>query len=110
MNIGGGEMAKDTVEAIRQAEQKALQLEKDTALQQEVILQKAKEEAEHIVAAAVKEVLEIAKLDMEKAVVQGKKIMEDATNRAEKEILQLKERVKAKEPETLSLIVSSIIN
>lgn len=101
-------MAKETVQAVRQAELKAAQIEKEAIEKREIILQKAKEEAKKIISSAEKEDRDLSLKDLEKVQSQGTELMKTAVQRAEREILLMNEMVKRKEPAAIDLVLSEI--
>ena len=102
-------MAKETVQAVRQAELNAAQIEKDATAEKDAILSKAQEDAKISVTSITKDALAKAKQDLEQAEVQGAELMEFAVQRVEQEILMLKEMVKSKEQAAIELVLSQVI-
>ena len=102
-------MAKETVQAVRQAELNAAQIEKDATVKKDAILSKAQEEAKISISSITKDALAKAKQDLERAEVQGAEFMEIAVQRVEQEILMLKEMVKGKEQVAIDLVLSEVI-
>ena len=60
-------MAKETVEAVRQAELDAVKLEREAALKKDAILQKASEDAKLLILSSTKEALAKASKDLKEA-------------------------------------------
>lgn len=102
-------MAKETVQAVRQAEEKAAQIEKEAAAKGEALIQKARVDAKNLVTTMTKDVLSNGEKDLEKVQLQSKALMEAAVQKAEKEILLLKEMVKSKEQAAIDLVLSEVI-
>ncbi len=109
MNIGGEKMAKESVQAVRQAELNAAQIEKDAAKKKDTILLGAQEEAKSTISSMTKEALAKAEEDLKLAQQSGTEFMETAVKRAEKEISLLKEMVKSKEQAAIDLILLEVI-
>jgi V/A-type H+-transporting ATPase subunit G/H len=109
MYIGGDEMAKETIQSIRQAELKAEQIEKDAYDKHEELINKALDEAKTIVSNMTNEAKLQGSKELELAKSQGKSIMDEVVERAEKEIMLLKELSKGKEKEAIQLVLSEII-
>jgi V/A-type H+/Na+-transporting ATPase subunit G/H len=102
-------VAIEIVQAVRQAEQDAAKLEKEAALKAEAIIQKANEDAKSLISSMTKEVLAKAEKDLEQVQLQGAELMVTAVQKAEKEILLLKEIVKGKEETAINLVLSEVI-
>lgn len=102
-------MAIEIVQAISQAEQEAARLEKEASAKAEAIIQQAKEDGKSLITAMTNEVLGKTKQDLEKAELQGKELMITAVQRAEKEIVLLKEIVKSREQAAIDLVLSEVI-
>lgn len=102
-------MAKETVDAVRQAELNATQIEKDATVKRDSIILNAQEEAKTIISTLIKEAQNIAEQNSRQVQSQGEEFMKNAEVKAEKEILLLKELTKSKEQETIHLILSEVI-
>ncbi len=102
-------MAKETVQAVRQAELNAANIEKDAAVKSEAIILKAFEDAKLMIAAKTKEALFNADEMKKQAQSEGTDLIESAVLRAEQEILLLKEVVKSKEQAAIDLIISELV-
>ena len=102
-------MAKETVLAVRQAEEKAAQIEKEATLKGEEMIQKAKDEAKILVSSMTKENLKAAEKKLADTQITGEKLMKEALQKAEKEIILLKEIVKSKEQSAINLCLSEVI-
>ncbi|WFR55316.1 hypothetical protein QA584_17090 [Anaerocolumna sp. AGMB13025] len=102
-------MAIEIVQAVRKAEQDAYGKEKETFQQAEAIVQKANEDAKVLISSITKEVLSKAENDLKQAELQGAELMVTAVQKAEKEILLLKEIVKSKEQTAIELVLSEVL-
>lgn len=102
-------MAKETVNAVRQAELNAMQLEKEAVAQKEAIQNEAQQNAKVMITSMTREAIAKADKDLNNARLKGTEIVEAAKVKAEKEVLLIKEMIKGKEQEALKHILSSII-
>ncbi|MGB8452637.1 MAG: hypothetical protein WCD89_09915 [Anaerocolumna sp.] len=102
-------MAIEIVQAVRQAEQEAARLEKEASFQAEAIIQKANEDAKSLISSMIREILVKAEKDLEQVQLQGSELTVTAVQKAEKEILLLKEIVKSKEQAAIDLVLSEVI-
>jgi hypothetical protein len=102
-------MAKETVQAVRQAELNAAQAEKDAIIQRDAMILKAQEDAKVIISTMTKEALNNAELNLKQAQIQGEELLKAAELKAEKEILLLKEMTKSKEQTAINLILSEVV-
>lgn len=102
-------MAKETVQAVRQVELNALQIQKDADLKKDEILINAEQEAKQLVAAKTKQALAKAEQDLLIANQQGMQLIEAAKQKGEKEVLFLKETADLKEQEAIKMIISCVI-
>ncbi|MDF2586281.1 MAG: hypothetical protein K0S41_122 [Anaerocolumna sp.] len=102
-------MAKETVQAVRSAELNAAQLEKDALIKRDAILREAEEKAKNMISEKTKEAIAKAEIDLEKAQLQGKEIMDKAIIRANQEILMMQELVKGKEQVAIDLVLKEVI-
>lgn len=109
MYIGGDEMAKETIQSIKQAELKAEQIEKDAFDKHEELINKALDEVKTIVFNMTNDAKLQSSKELELAKGQGKSIMDEVVERAEKEIMLLKELSKGKEKEAIKIVLSEII-
>lgn len=101
-------MAVETIEAVRNAEQFAMQKEKEALKERDAILLKAQQDANELISVTTKGAQKKAKSDLEMAQIQGTKVIEEAKLRANGEIIKLKETVSKKEQEAIKLIISTI--
>jgi V/A-type H+/Na+-transporting ATPase subunit G/H len=102
-------MAMETVQAVRQAELNAAQLEKEAIQKRELILAEAQQNAKSMITSMTKEALAKAEQKLLEANGQGAKRMETSKQNAEKEVLLMKEMLKSKEQEAIKLVLSSVI-
>ena len=102
-------MAKETVQAVRQAELKAAQIEKDAIQKREEILLEAQQNAKAMITSITKETQKKAVSDLEQAQSQGDELVEAAKLKAEKEILLMKEMTKSKEQAAINHVLSVVI-
>lgn len=102
-------MAKETVQAVRQAELNALQKEREALQKKEEIIAKAQQQAKEIINSKVKQAMEKAESDFAKAKQRGEEIANAARVKAEDEVLIMKEMVGRKEEAAIKLILSSVI-
>jgi V/A-type H+/Na+-transporting ATPase subunit G/H len=102
-------MAKETVEAVRQAEIQAAQIEKDSFDKRDKIIIKAQEQKDEMILSIKKEVANKAKQGLEKAKKDGASEMVIAIEKAENEIVMLKEIVKKKEQAAIDYVLSEVI-
>lgn len=102
-------MAKESVDAIREAELKAAQIEKEAMNEKNAILLKAEEEAEKIISSMTENAYAQSQEQLKKAHEQGEAYMEAAVLRAERQISLMKDVVREKEQEVINLILSEVI-
>lgn len=102
-------MAKETVQAVREAELNAAKIEKDAAVKSEAMILKAQEDAKLLIAGKTREALLKADEMKKQAQQEGAELIESAALRAEQEILLLKEVVKSKEQAAIDLILSEVL-
>jgi V/A-type H+-transporting ATPase subunit G/H len=102
-------MAKETVQAVRQAELNAAQKEKDALLRKEEIISEAGQNAKAFIASMTKQAFEKAEHNLAAANQRGAEIMEAAKLKAESEVLIMKEMAQRKEEAAIHLILSSVI-
>jgi len=102
-------MAKETVEAVRQAELKAQEKEKEALGKKEAILSEAEKKAKELIASMTKQAYAKADKDLEKAKSRADEIINEAKLRSEKEILIIRELAKMKEESAISLILSEVL-
>jgi vacuolar-type H+-ATPase subunit H len=103
-------MAKETVQAVRQAEILAAQKEKDALLRKDEILAQAGQNAKALVTSMTKQALDKAEHNLADANQRGKEMLESARLKAESEVLVMNEMVQRKEEAAIQLILSSVIS
>jgi V/A-type H+-transporting ATPase subunit G/H len=109
INIGGETMAKETVEAVRQAEINAAKLEYEATMNKEEMIQKALEDAKSLLSTCMKEALATSAKELEQTSIANDNLMKEAVLRAEQEINILKELVKSKEEAATLLVLGEVI-
>ncbi len=102
-------MAIETIEAVRQAELKAVQLEKEAAANKDELLSQAKKKAAELIQSKSEEALAKADVKVREAEKKGLEQLEATKVNAEKSILFMKDLVKVKEKEVIDLIISNVI-
>lgn len=102
-------MAKETVEAVRQAELNAARLENEAITKKEQMIQKAMEDAKSIVSTRTKEALASSARELEETNIASSNLMQEAVLRAEQEISLLRELVKSKEKAATLLVLGEVI-
>lgn len=103
-------MAKETVEAVRQAELNAAQKERDAFHKKETILSEAQQNAKSMVTSMTKEALIKAERNLALANQQGIERMEASKLNADNEVLLIKEMAHRKEEAAIKLVLSTAIN
>lgn len=103
-------MAIESIQAVRQAEFQAEQIEKDAIQNKDAILSKAQQEANTLITSMSKEAQANAERNMVNAIRKGEETVEAAKRNAEKEILLMKELVKEKEQAAIDLVIANVIN
>lgn len=102
-------MALESVQAVRQAELKAAQIEKDASAQREALLADAKQKAKDLADTRMKEAHAKAENDLKAAERRSMELLEEAKKKAEKEVIFMKELVKNKEQAAIELVLSNLI-
>ena len=102
-------MAKEIVQAVRQAEINAAETEKSALMQKEAILSEAMREANTIIATKTKQALSEADRNLILVKQQSEKLLEEATKRAEREVVLMREMAKNKEDAAVNLVLSIVI-
>ena len=102
-------MAKETVKAVRNAELSAIRIEKDAASKKEAIISQASQDAKTIVTSMTSKAQEKAEKDLKAATNKGVEIIEAAKADMEKEVLQLMKKVKEKEKYSIELVISHVV-
>jgi vacuolar-type H+-ATPase subunit H len=102
-------MAMETIQAVRQAELNAAQMEKEAIQKKELLLAEAQQNAKALVTSMTNEALKLAEQKLMAANDQGAKMIDAAKLKAEKEVLLMKEMVKGKEQAAYNQILSNLI-
>ncbi|MBH1942350.1 hypothetical protein I5677_15720 [Mobilitalea sibirica] len=102
-------MAKETVQAVRQAELNAAQIEKDANLKKDAILMEAQQKATNLISSMTKEAQDKAAKALKDAELRGAEMVEAAKLKAEKEIMLMNEMLKDKEKAAIKLVISEVI-
>lgn len=102
-------MALETVQAVRQAEVKAAQMEKDALQRKEEIISKADQDAKALIHSLTKQAAKKAEEDLAEAKKRGQEQLEAARLKAENEAMILKKMAQRKEETAIHLILSSVI-
>lgn len=103
-------MAKETVQAVRQAELNAAQKEKDALMRKEEILSEARQNASNLIASMTKDAQEKAAAKLKAAELESSKMSETAKLKAESEVMIIKEMAKRKEDAAINLVLTTVIN
>jgi len=103
-------MAKETVEAVRQAELNAAQKEREAFQKKESILSEAQQNAKSMVSSITKEALLKAERNLALANQQGLERMEASKLKAVSEVLLMKEMAQRKEEAAIKLVLLTAIN
>lgn len=102
-------MANETVQAVRQAELKAAQIEKDADTKKEALLLEAQQNAKLLISGLLKEAQGKADQRVKEADQKSTVIIENAKRKAEKDIFAMKEIIKNKEQAAIKLVISEVI-
>jgi vacuolar-type H+-ATPase subunit H len=102
-------MAKETVQAVRQAELNAAQIERDAIEKKDTLLSDAQQNAKMLVTSRTKEAFLKAERNLVLANEQGAQLLQSAILKADNEVLLLKEMVKGKEQVAIDKVLSSLI-
>ena len=102
-------MAKETVQAVRQAELDALQKEREALQKKDSIIAEAEQQAKLIINSSIKQAMEKAENDFAKAKQHGEEIANAARLKAEDEVLLMKEMASRKEEAAIKLVLSSVL-
>lgn len=109
MNIGGDGMAKETIQAVKQAEMDAAEMEKDAHIKSEELISKALSDAKTLVSTMTKEAKASADKKLEQTKIQGASLMQEVVERTQNEITLMKELAVGKEKEAIKLVISEIM-
>lgn len=103
-------MAKETIQAVRQAELNAAQMEREALSKSESIISEAELNAKNMIASMTKAAKEEANRRLSAANQQGMEMMEASKIRAENEVLIMKQLAQSKEEAAINIILSCVIN
>jgi vacuolar-type H+-ATPase subunit H len=103
-------MAKETIQAVRQAELNAAQIERDAVQRKESIISDAALKAKTLTDSMTKAAKEEAANRLSSAIKQGEELQEAAGNRAENEVMIMKQLASSKEEAAINFVLSSVIN
>jgi vacuolar-type H+-ATPase subunit H len=102
-------MAKETVQAVRQAELNAAQIEKEAQQKKDNLLTEAQQNAKAIIISMTKEAQRKAEDKLREANNQAAQLISAAKQRADMEAQLMKELVRGKEQSTIDQVLSSLI-
>ncbi|MDF2942075.1 MAG: hypothetical protein K0S01_933 [Herbinix sp.] len=102
-------MAKETVQAVRQAELNAAQMEREAIQKKDTILSEAQLKAKTMITSMTKEALEKAERNLVLANERGIEMMEAIKLKAESEVLLMKEMAQRKEETVIDFVLSTVI-
>ncbi len=102
-------MALESVQAVRQAELQAAQIEKEAIAKKEALLADAKQKAKEFIETRMKEAQAKAENDLKAAERRSMELLEDAKQKADKEVLFMKELVMNKEQAAIELVLTNLI-
>ncbi len=102
-------MAKETIQAVKQAELLASHSEKAAHVKGEELISKATSDAKSLVTSMVKGVLLETQQNLEEVKKQSDILMKEVVEKTNKEVMLLKELSKKKEQEAIQLVCSQII-
>jgi len=101
-------MAKEIVEAVRQVELNAAQTEKDALKERDSIILAAQKSAEEIISSMTQDALTKSKSDLIQAQRKSEEILDAAVQKAEKEIIRLKEIANSREKAAIEIVISEV--
>ena len=102
-------MAMETVQAVRQAEFEAVNREKVSAEESDVMISKAEIQAQALLSSMKKSEQEKADKNINMADEKAKELMKISLQQAEQDIICIRKMVEGKEQEAISLVLSEII-
>ena len=102
-------MAQDMIQAVRQAELSAEQIEKSAASESEVILKKAQMQTEQLIAYMTEEAKKQAEKALEDAKTKGEAMMKEALDSVNQELAVLQQNAKANEDKAVQAIMAELI-
>lgn len=107
--FGGDKLANQAVEAIRQAEQKAQELEQQASIKAAEIIHSAKERASALAEENADQAQKEALAQVETAHRQEEAVMRQSLQQAEQEISALRLLVKEREPQAVQTVLTELI-
>lgn len=102
-------MAKETIQAVRQAELNAVQKQRDAQQKKEANIHEAEQQAKTLIASMTKQAMEKAEHDLVAANQRGNELIDAARLKTENEVILMKEMAGRKEEAAIQLILSSVI-
>ena len=102
-------MAKETIQAVHQAEFNAISKEKDALRRKDIIISEAEQKAKVLISSMTKQAMEKAKNDLSDANQKGQTMIESSKEKASDEINVLKSIAQTKELGAVQLILSLVI-
>lgn len=102
-------MAKETVQAVRQAEINSIEKEKEALRNKSIIISEAEQNAKELINSLTKQALDKAERDLSETKLRNTELINAAKNKAESEILIIKELAQRKEEAAINLILSKVI-
>ena len=102
-------MAKETVQAVREAELNATQIEKNAEIKRAFIISKAQEDAETAISSTTTNARLKLNQELEQMKLQVEKLMEEAEQKALMDIVVLKEVAQKNERTAIDIVISTII-
>lgn len=103
-------MAKETVQAVRQAELEAAGKEQEALKRKDTIILEAERGAKELIATMTKKALEKAELRKATATQVGIELLEAERQKTDSEVLLMKETALRKEAQAIQLILASVIH
>lgn len=102
-------MAKETVQAVRQAEINSIEKEKEALQKRTNLISEAEQSAKELINSLTKQGLDKAERDLKEAGRKGTELINTSKMKAESEILIMKELAIRKEDAAINLILSKVI-
>lgn len=102
-------MAQQTIDAVREAERKADQVERDAVQKAGEILRKAHADAERTTAQITSEADKLAQDSLEAARAQGERYAAKAAQEAEQEIAALRALAQKREKEAIACVIAELV-
>lgn len=102
-------MARETLDAVKNAEANAAKIESQALKEHDSILLKAEEQAISIISTKEKEALKISDEEMDKAKNLGNEMMQKSIDEGNREVEELTKKIKEDEKRAIKHILSQII-